>query len=185
MKTINICILFSVSLVSLYTPGCATPPPLVPLYSGPELPKSEVAQLRIFVKISKDLIIDGKELSEDLMKIWDEYSEQNILTVEYIHVALLPGKHEISWTKGIPGMWTKNPNGTSTPVDCKGAGTLNAKAGQKYIISYNVETGEPLGQRYGKYFITTTYKVKSYDTFIIEIPISEEKEGMPEYWIPH
>lgn len=177
MKTYNICLLFSVSLFSFVLSGCFSIP-YIQLYSGPRLPNKDVAILRVYGSVT-DLIIDGKDISE---------VDPNFASEDFRHViALLPGKHEISWNYSrydvtqdvevkfeIRGKQTTLP--LTLPAVYKGAGTLDAKAGKKYHFDLDYERGA-LKRSDG---ITNTYSVTDAETSI--------KEGYSKYtedWTPH
>ena len=139
MKTIKIYLIFSCLTIIFFQSGCTEKRKL---YPGPKLSKSEVAILKIRKETHvKKLMMDGGNEVEHI-------SGKNIDCV------IVPGKHEISWIGCYPG----------TSFDYIGAGTLNAKAGKQYVITFSMIYGELIKQSGG----WSTYNVKSYETTIQE-----------------
>lgn len=170
---------FSVFLVSFVLSGCRAFPSPLQLYPGPELPKSEVAILMIyFNELKSPIMIDGRDITEDVYNAWRAHVEQNPRSQTeytktkhtsacpyYVPVAILPGKHEISWNyKSFSFAYRSLER-----LTVKGAGTLDAKAGKRYQMVLNYELGDLIsrdGTATEGY--VSTYKVKSYNTRIDE-----------------
>ncbi len=153
MNSVNIRLLLSYLAVGLFLSGCTE---IRKYYVGPELPESEVAIL----KIRKETHI--KKLMIDEIYRMENIPNKNVLC------AILPGKHEVSWTGRHPG----------TNFDYKGVGTLNAKAGKQYTITIQLNYDRPVKQSGG----WSTYDVESYETLIKEYRPLRFPSGINGYY---
>lgn len=131
MKKVNLCLLFSGILAVFIISGCRSP--ILQLYSGPKLPDSQVALIVIY-GWNDSVIIDEKDLTPDI-------TGKIILP----RLAILPGKHEITWTTDPSGMYEYvmyEPLNKLVHVGLVGTGMLDAKAGKKYCFSYSRIRGD-------------------------------------------
>ena len=148
----------------------------VPLYSGPKLPKSNVATLVIPRHSVDDTVIDENSV---IVKYYVWLAKGPSYRIEsnedYIVVEMLPGKHKIHWTYKSELFWHSSKN----RVTCKGAGTLDAKAGKYYKITFDYKKGKVVGTNKeiskNKIMTRETFELLSYTTYIMDLLEKREK----------
>jgi hypothetical protein len=146
-----------VLLVSAFLSGCT---PTVRLYSGHELPSDEIVTLKANEQFNLTLKIDGK-LVKNSSSEW--FNGQII--------QMLPGQHNIEWS------WTNS----SINFTFYGAGTLNTKAGDEYIIYFDYGVGGVAGYE----LRSTIYHVTVWATWIENKRTGQVVVGNKPFWADH